>query len=158
MEIEWGSKGGQGSLQLDTGAKPAALVTGNVGREATEMSPVSGLDPGRTRWVNLLGGPTGWNAGGREGSGIPRGAEEVGSVSHLWTSVLPTRFRLTERLPVLRRGCGPGPGRGPRELPVPCPPSSLHVSSRDDYVKTSWDRNGDGMGTHVPLRPKRDSV
>lgn len=61
MEIEWGSKGGQGSLQLDTGAKPAALVTGNVGREATEMSPVSGLDPGRTRWVNLLGRPTGWN-------------------------------------------------------------------------------------------------
>lgn len=60
MEIEWGSKGGQGSLHLDTGAKPAALVTGNVGREATEMSPVSGLDPGRTRWVNLLGGPTGW--------------------------------------------------------------------------------------------------
>lgn len=55
---------------LDAGAESAASVTGNVGREAAEMSPVSGLDLGRTRWVDPLGGP--W-------SGMPAGGRALGS-------------------------------------------------------------------------------
>lgn len=55
---------------LDAGAESAASVTGNVGREAAEMSPVSGLDLGRTRWVDPLGGPWG---------GMPAGGRALGS-------------------------------------------------------------------------------
>lgn len=39
---------------------------------------------------------------GCEGPGSMHGAEEGVSVSHLWTLVLPTQFRLTERLPCPR--------------------------------------------------------
>lgn len=111
---------------LDAGAESAASVTGNVGREAAEMSPVSGLDLGRTRWV-----AHGVECRREGGLWDPTWSREGGVCESPWTCErFPLNSDLLRGCPVLRRGCSPGPGRGDRELPAPRPPSSACVFQR----------------------------